>query len=154
MRVAVEDPALNPDVRLLLEEHLADMFATSPADSVHALDLEALRVGSITFWTAREDGALLGCGALKDHVDGTGEVKSMRTATAARGRGVAAAVLVAIIAEARSRGYARLNLETGTQDYFASAHRLYARHGFVDCGPFAGYVLDANSRFFTLATDR
>lgn len=150
MIVAVEDPGLNPDVRTLLEEHLADMFATSPAESVHALDLAALRVPALTFWTAREEGALLGCGALKDLGDGTGEVKSMRTTAAARGRGVAAAVLVEIISTGRSRGYSRLNLETGTQDYFAAAHRLYLRHGFVDCGPFADYVLDPNSRFFTL----
>ncbi|HEY3736859.1 MAG TPA: GNAT family N-acetyltransferase [Jatrophihabitans sp.] len=150
MRIAVEDPAAEPDVRVLLEEHLADMRANSPACSIHALDLEALRLPAITFWTAREDGVLLGCGALKDHADGAGEVKSMRTTPAARGRGVAAAVLAAIINEARGRGYARLNLETGTQDFFAPAHRLYERNGFELCGPFADYVLDPNSRFFAL----
>lgn len=59
------DSPARDDVRLLLSEHLADMFATSPAESVHALDHSALSAPSISFWTAREDGALLGCGALK-----------------------------------------------------------------------------------------
>ena len=87
-----DDPARD-DVSQLLSEHLADMFATSPAESVHALDHSALSEPSITFWTAREDGELLGCGALKllDSPHGSrdkhGEIKSMRTA-AGRGGGV------------------------------------------------------------------
>jgi putative acetyltransferase len=154
MQVAIEDPAGDPSVRALLEDHLADMHATSPAESVHALDLDALRVPSVTFWVARSDGDVVGCGALKDLADllpGEGEVKSMRTREAARGRGVAQAVLDAIIAAARSRAYTRLNLETGTQPFFEPAHRLYERNGFTQCGPFADYVLDSNSRFMTLS---
>lgn len=151
MKVAVEDPA-TPDVVVLLDEHLADMHATSPPESVHALDLDRLRVPSVTFWTARgDDGVLLGCGALKEHDPGLGEIKSMRTTAAARGRGVAAAVLAVIVQTARDRGYARVSLETGAEDYFAPARRLYARHGFVPTGPFADYVPDPNSTFFTLA---
>jgi putative acetyltransferase len=154
INVAIEDPAAALDVRVLLEEHLADMFATSPAESVHALDLEALRVPSVTFWVARDSGAVVGCGALKDlgeYLPAEGEVKSMRTRDAARGRGVAQIVLDAIIAEARSRGYTRLNLETGTQSFFEPAHRLYERNGFAICEPFADYVRDPNSRFMSLA---
>ena len=78
------DSPARDDVHLLLSEHLADMFATSPAESVHALDHSALSAPSVTFWTAREDGNLLGCGALKllDSPAGPqrhGEIKSMRT---------------------------------------------------------------------------
>jgi len=50
---------------------------------------------------------------------------------------------------ARRRGYARVSLETGSQDFFAPARRLYERHGFVECGPFGDYVLDPHSVFFT-----
>ncbi|GGM28361.1 GNAT family N-acetyltransferase [Promicromonospora citrea] len=151
--VAVDSPARD-DVRRLLDEHLTDMYATSPAESVHALDHTALLAPAVTFWTAREPGGtLLGCGALSQ-LDGThGEIKSMRTATAARGRGVASAVLAAVLTEARRRGYDRLSLETGTQDYFAPARRLYARHGFAPCGPFGRYVPDPNSTFMTLELD-
>ncbi|OFI37618.1 GNAT family N-acetyltransferase [Arthrobacter sp. SW1] len=152
--ISLDDPARD-DVRQLLEEHLADMYATSPAESVHALDHSALSGPDITFWTAREDGVLLACGALKElpaAENGTreGELKSMRTAVGARGRGIAGLLLATITDEARSRGFARLCLETGSEDYFAAARRLYLRHGFTECPPFADYTLDPNSVFMSL----
>lgn len=150
IRIELEDPT-REDVRLLLDEHLADMFATSPADSVHALDHSALSAPEISFWTARENGALLGCGALKQLTAVHAEIKSMRTTPAARGRGVARLLLGSIVAEARRRGTERLSLETGTEEFFAPARRLYARHGFTECPPFADYTLDPHSVFLTLA---
>ena len=148
------DSPVRDDVRRLLDEHLADMFATSPAESVHAMDHSALSAPSITFWTAREGGALLGCGALKllNSPAGSavhGEIKSMRTADAHRGRGVGARLLEHIVVEAKRRGYRRLSLETGTPAAFDAARRLYARHGFQECGPFGDYVLDPWSTFMT-----
>jgi len=149
LQIEPDDPA-REDVRLLLDEHLADMTATSPADSMHALDHSALADAGITFWTAREDGVLLGCGALKQLDPRQGEIKSMRTAPAARGRGVAAALLGEIVSAARHRGYEGLYLETGSQDFFAPARRLYERNGFIECAPFADYVLDPHSTFMHL----
>lgn len=163
MKIAIDSPARD-DVRRLLDEHLTDMFATSPAESVHALDHSALLAPTITFWTARDDdGTLLGCGALSrldtpgdpahtgtGHAGPHGEIKSMRTAAHARGRGVASALLGEVLVEARRREYTRISLETGTQDYFAPARRLYARHGFTECGPFGSYTLDPFSVFMTL----
>jgi len=154
IHIAHDDPSRS-DVHLLLSEHLADMFATSPAESVHALDHAALSGPLITFWTAREEGELLGCGALKllDSPHGTanhGEIKSMRTTASARGRGVATLLLTHILDEARRRNYGRVFLETGTEEYFAPARRLYARNGFTECPPFAGYALDPNSVFMEL----
>ena len=150
IRIETDDPA-RPDVHQLLSEHLADMFATSPAESVHALDHSALKHESMTFWTAREDGVLLGCGALKALSSGHAEIKSMRTTSIARGRGVATQMLEHIVAEAARMGYERVSLETGTQDYFAPARRLYARHGFTECPPFGEYTRDPNSVFMELA---
>lgn len=149
-----DDPA-SGDVHQLLSEHLADMFAISPAESVHALDHSALSGPSITFWTAREEGELLGCGALKllDSPSGSatyGEIKSMRTTVGARGRGVATLMLRHILDEAQSRHYRSIYLETGTEEYFAPARRLYVRNGFTECPPFADYVLDPNSVFLEL----
>ncbi|BCW41839.1 N-acetyltransferase [Arthrobacter sp. StoSoilB3] len=149
IRIEPDDPA-RPDVHALLSEHLADMFATSPAESVHALDHSALSHESITFWTAREDGVLLGCGALKALSAGRAEIKSMRTTAQARGRGVATRLLEHIVAEAGRRGFELLSLETGTEDYFAPARRLYARHGFTECPPFGDYTLDPHSVFMEL----
>lgn len=147
--IAAERPD-RADVLALLDEHLTDMFATSPAESVHALDHSALLDPRITFFTARDGaGTLLGCGALSTLGPHDGEIKSMRTSAAARGRGVAASVLVWILTEARERGLTRVSLETGTEDYFAPARRLYARHGFTECGPFGSYVEDPHSTFMT-----
>jgi putative acetyltransferase len=144
------DDLSGPDVRALLAEHLADMHAVSPPESVHALDLDALRAPEVTFFAARSDGVLLGCGALKELDPTHGELKSMRTAAHARGRGVAAAVLTHLLGVARERGYRRVSLETGAEDFFVPARRLYARHGFVPCAPFADYADDPCSVFLTL----
>ncbi len=150
MRIDVDDPT-RPDVVRLLQEHLADMYATSPAESVHALDPAALTTPDLTFWTAREDGVVVGCAALKRLTDEHAELKSMRSASAARGRGVGVRLLAHVLAEATARGYRRVSLETGTQDYFAPARGLYRSHGFVECGPFADYAPDPSSTFLTLA---
>jgi len=150
IRIEPDSPT-RADVRLLLDEHLADMFATSPAESVHALDHSALSAPEISFWTARDDGALLGCGALKQLTATEAEIKSMRTSAAARGQGIAALLLAQIIETALSRKIERLYLETGAEDFFAPARRLYARHGFTDCPPFADYTLDPHSVFMTRA---
>jgi putative acetyltransferase len=144
------DDLARPAVRALIDEHLGDMRATSPPESIHALDHDQLRAEHVTFWTAWDEDGLLGCGALKQLDAEHGEIKTMRTAPAARGRGVGAAVLGFLLAEARRRGYRRVSLETGSQDFFAPARRLYARHGFVVCEPFADYVADPNSVFMTL----
>ncbi len=151
MLIAVENPS-TPDITRLLNEHLHDMYATSPAESVHALDIAALQHPTITFWSARESerGKLLGVGALKQDDDGTAELKSMRTAAHARGRGIAAIILSHILEAAKTRGIKEVNLETGTEDYFAAARRLYERHGFVTRGPFAGYTEDPHSVYYGL----
>ncbi len=146
-----QDDLTGPEIHALLEEHLRHMRSVSPPESVHALDLNKLRQPAITFWTVWSGGSLMGCGALKQ-LDAThGEIKSMRTAEAHRRSGVARAMLAHIIEEAQRRGYARLSLETGSQDAFEPARRLYARFGFVECAPFEGYTEDPNSVFMTRA---
>ncbi|MFC7503800.1 GNAT family N-acetyltransferase [Nocardioides sp. CPCC 206347] len=150
MQIQIDDPRRG-DVLALLEEHLADMYATSPPESVHALDPDTLAAPDITFWSVRERDELLGCAALKQHTSTHVELKSMRTATAARRRGVAAALLDHVLTHARSCGHQRISLETGAEDYFAPARALYATRGFQVCDPFEDYVLDPHSVFMTLA---
>ncbi|MFV0624439.1 GNAT family N-acetyltransferase [Sphingomonas sp. ac-8] len=140
------------DVQALLAQHLAGMHAQSPPESVHALPLEGLRRSDLTFFSARDaDGALLGVGALRELDAGHGEIKSMRTVDAARNRGIGAAMLGHLLHVARERGYAQVSLETGTPDGFAPARRLYERHGFTRCPPFADYREDPFSCCMTLA---
>ncbi len=136
------DDLRGPEIAALLQEHLDAMRAISPPESVHALDLDALRAPEVRFWTAWEVDQLLGCGALKEIAPDHGEIKSMRTATAHLRKGVAAAILEKIIATAQERRYVRLSLETGRPAPFAAAHRLYERYGFVECPPFGDYKLD------------
>ena len=150
MRIARDDPA-RPEVAPLLEAHLDLMRSSSPPESVHALPIAALRAPDITFWTAWDGPALLGCGALKALGRAEGEIKSMHTAQSHRGRGVAGALLAHIIAEARARGWRRLLLETGSQEVFAPSRALYRRFGFAERGPFADYWHDPNSVFMELA---
>ena len=144
------DDLTHPVIHALLNEHLQSMYALSPPESVHALDLEKLRKPEITFWSAWDGDMLLGCGALKKLDDTHGEVKSMRTPLAIRRRGAGRAILEHIIAVARSRGYQRLSLETGTVDAFKPAQKLYESVGFTTCGPFADYRVDPKSVFMTL----
>lgn len=154
MRIQIGSPH-DPDVALLLDEHLAEMRATSPPGSVHALPHAALAHSDVRLLAAREvrtgGAVLLGVGALKRHDERLGEVKAMRTAPSARGRGVAAALLAHLLDLARTDGLAAVALETGSQDHFAPARRLYARHRFVECGPFADYRPDPHSVFMRLA---
>lgn len=149
MDIRVDDLS-SPEIRALLEEHLASMAQLSPPESIHALDPDALRKPGITFWTAWSGQKLLGCGALKQLDPGHGEVKSMRTSSVHRRTGVARTMLAHIIAEARARSYRRLSLETGSMPAFEPARRLYESFGFEYCVPFADYVDDPNSVFMTL----
>ena len=150
MEIRIDDLQGAP-IQALLREHLASMHEHSPPESVHALDLEALRHPSITFWTAWDGDDLLGCGALKQ-LDGThAELKSMRTASTHLRKGVARAMLRHILSEAQTRGLQRISLETGTPAPFIAAQKLYADEGFVECGPFADYALDPYSLFMTKA---
>lgn len=145
----ITDDATHPDVLALLEEHLVDMYASSPPESVHALDYDELRAPDVTFWTAWEGEELLGCGALKKLDSTHGEIKSMRTSRNQLRKGVAAAILEHIVVVARERGYERLSLETGSGGPFEAALRFYEKHGFDYCEPFANYVPDPFSRFMT-----
>ena len=149
LRIEVDD-LTRPQIHALLNEHLENMRAITPPESVHALDLSRLRTPDITFWTVWDDTQLVGCGALKELDPRHGEVKSMRTPEALRRRGAGRAVLMHIITVARGRGYQRLNLETGATEPFEPAHALYASAGFTFCGPFGDYRDDPNSVFMTL----
>lgn len=149
LQFAVEDPGAN-DIVTLLEHHLRMARASSPPCQAHALDLSGLRHRAITFVTAREAGALRAIGALRELDARHGELKSMHTAEAARGRGVGMAMLQHLLAMAEARGMQRVSLETGNSAYFAAARRIYERAGFRACAPFADYAANSFSVCMTL----
>ncbi|MGL4219211.1 MAG: GNAT family N-acetyltransferase [Shewanella sp.] len=148
MKIILDD-LKGPEIAALLTEHLEDMRATSPPESVHALDLDGLRQPNIRFWTLWDGRNLAGCGALKWLDAEHAEIKSMRTAATYKQQGVASQILQHLINDAKAAGVQRLSLETGSMTFFQPARSLYAKFGFELCGPFADYVLDPNSVFMT-----
>lgn len=149
MNIEIDDLS-RPEIHALLDEHLQNMYAVSPPESVHALDLAKLRQPGITFWSAWKGSLLVGCGALKELDAEHGEIKSMRTPNALRRQGAGRAIVGHIIDVARSRGYRRLSLETGSQEAFEPARQLYETFGFARCGPFGDYAEDPYSVFMTM----
>jgi len=137
-----EDDLRGPEITGLLQAHLDFAALHSPRESIHALDLDRLRVPDITFWTVWMDGDLAGCGALRELSPDHGEIKSMHTAARHRGKGVGARIVAHMLDVARARGYRRVSLETGTADAFAPARTLYGRFGFTACPAFAQYRND------------
>ena len=146
----VEGGLDDPRVVGLLQTHRTRARAETAPGSAWALDASGLRAPDVTFWSAWEGEAVVAVGALRRLSPDHGEVKSMYTAKAARGRGVGSAMLRHIMAAARAGGMVRLSLETGSWPYFAPARALYARHGFEECPPFGDYRPDPNSVFMTL----
>ena len=150
MKVAPADPR-DPGCAALLAQSHALMRSLFPSDHCHFLDIDALCAPDIRFLAATEGGAVLGTGAVALRA-GYAEVKSMFTAPEARGRGVADAILRALVRTARAEGRPLLRLETGTG--LDAAHRLYARHGFRPRGPFGDYAAGPYSLFLERAVPR
>lgn len=139
-----------PEVVALLDVHVRLARGASPPCSAHALDLDGLRAPGISFFSGWLDGQVASVGALKRLSEQEGEIKSMHTSEHFRGRGCGARMLDHLLAAAGAQGLRRVSLETGVQDYFRPAVRLYQRRGFEDCPPFADYRVDPNSRYMTL----
>jgi GNAT superfamily N-acetyltransferase len=139
------------EVRRLVLEYAAGHAATPGVESMRA-DAAALP-GAYTpprggLWLARAGEQGVGCVALRPLDSTTAEVKRMYVDPASRGAGVGRALLEALIAGARARGYEMLRL--GTLDDMATAQGLYRSLGFK---PIPRYRSDelVDTRFFELA---
>jgi putative acetyltransferase len=139
--------------RELVRLHLEGMHANSPPSRAFALGLADLQGPAVMLWSAWAGEEILGMGALKRLDAWSGEVKSMRTHPNHLRRGVASALLEHIITEARTRGYHRLSLETGSGPAFEPALTLYRRRGFVDGEPFGEYTPSDFNQFLHLRID-
>ncbi|WP_062269200.1 GNAT family N-acetyltransferase [Endozoicomonas arenosclerae] len=148
MNIKIDDLS-GREIAQLLKAHLDDMYTHSPAESVHALDIEKLKSPDITFWSAWVGSHLAGCGALKMLSPQEGEIKSMKTAPQFTRQGVASSLLKTILDEAERRQYQTVYLETGSMEHFEPACRLYERFGFQNCEPFGDYKEDPNSLFYS-----
>jgi len=148
LMVQRDDPRAD-DIRSLLATHLAFAHGVTPAEFSFALDVEELADPSVSFFSAREDGRLLGIAALKKLDDEHAELKSMHARADARNRGVGRALLERIVEHATAQGYRRISLETGTTVDFAPARTLYASAGFIPCDAFADYRPSPYNMFMT-----
>ncbi len=137
-------------MRALLERHLAFARDVTPRGQVHALEVHGLVDLSVTFFSARRQGHVVGVAALKQLDTSHAEIKSMHTAEAARGQGVATALLDHLLAVAASRHYRRVSLETGTTPAFGPACALYTKAGFTACEPFGEYARRPHGRCLSL----
>jgi putative acetyltransferase len=132
--IAPADPR-SADVRALLNSHLEFSRVTTPAGYAFAFDIEDLLGPAVRFFAAREEGELVGVGALHRLDPRHAELKSMHTRESARGRGIARAIVEHLLGFTREQDYERVSLETGTMEAFAPARALYASMGFRPCGP-------------------
>jgi putative acetyltransferase len=148
--IQVDDP-LNGDVQALINAHLDFARSQTPLCHVFALPAESLAAEEIVFYSCRDDGVLVGIGALREIGDRHFEIKSMHTAQFARGRGVARTMLDHLIDVAHQRGAKRVSLETGTSSGFHPARSLYAATGFEVCEPFGDYAATPDNVCMTLS---
>jgi putative acetyltransferase len=137
-RVVVER-ALAPsaEVRALLGELDAFLAGEYAPEQRHGVAIERLFEPHVRFFIARDGDAAVGCGGVA-LFDTFAEVKRMYVRPAARGSGVAQAVLARIESEARAAGRTALRLETGIHQH--AAIRLYERAGFRACAAFEPYA--------------
>jgi len=97
---------------------------------------------------AREGGTLFGCAALRPLGDGDCEMKRLYVRPMARGRGAGLALARRLVDIARSKGYARMRLDTLPTMH--DAQRMYERLGFRDTAPYYETPV-AGTRFMALA---
>ncbi|KYH43769.1 GCN5 family acetyltransferase [Branchiibius sp. NY16-3462-2] len=150
MVTIIEADFADPGLRTFLQAHLDDMAPTAPPESRHALDFTALQSPEVRLWVAQDASQIIGTVALARLTPVHEELKSMRTEPQRRGSGVGTQLLHHALTDARSRGIQQVSLETGSMEFFAPAHALYRKAGFVECPPFGSYSEDPNSIFMTL----
>lgn len=147
--VALPCEPTDPRILPLIEAHVAFSQAYSPACHQHTMDAERLNAAGVYFVAVFDEDRAIAMGALKPLPEAHGELKSMHVANGERGAGLADIILDALLDKARALGMGRISLETGSQDAFAPARRFYERRGFSLCPPFADYMDDPASVYYS-----
>ncbi|MBX4911289.1 MULTISPECIES: GNAT family N-acetyltransferase [Rhizobium] len=142
--IAQEPPRQDGVIHLL---DLSDAYAASlyPAESNHLVDLSLLEKPSVSFFVARNEGAIVGCCALVEAGDGTAEIKRMFVDPQARGLRIASGLMNALEAIAREKRLTAVRLETGI--YQPEAIALYRKYGYREIEAFGTYLPDPLSLF-------
>jgi putative acetyltransferase len=133
---------ITDDVRALIFELDSELAVAYPPEQMHGLTLRSLFEPHVRFYVARIGDTAVGCGGVA-FFDGFAEVKRMYVRGAARGAGVAQALLAHVENVAREAGVPVLRLETGVRQ--PAAVRLYESAGFEPCHAFPPYTTMAPS---------
>jgi GNAT superfamily N-acetyltransferase len=155
------EPFDSPDARALVDALAADLDARYAADgpgdgdAPEIADAWTVRPDQVTpplgaFLVARLGCVPVGCGAVRRVPRGApphvAEIKRMYVTPAARGRGVARALLARLEAEAAALGYRTVQLETGMRQ--PEAVLLYRSAGYHRIPGYGQYATDALSLCF------
>ena len=146
-------PPDHPQVLALIEQLDAYLAALYDPEDVYILDLEGLRLPSVTFLGAWDGEELVGCGAVRlmdaePATDGQpyGEIKRMMVSAGRRGERIGERVLHALEQHLRDHGIDRALLETGPPQ--TAALRLYTRCGYAPRAAYGGYPDNATASVF------
>ncbi|MCI9865202.1 GNAT family N-acetyltransferase [Rhizobium skierniewicense] len=142
------EPPRQPEVLHLMDMSNAYMASLYPAESNHMVDIDTLEKPTVSFFVARNEGQIVGCCALVEAGDGTGEIKRMFVDPQARGLKIGQLMMDAIIARGRELRLGAIRLETGISQ--PEAIGLYRKAGFIEIEPFAPYKPDPLSMFMEL----
>lgn len=128
----------------LIGESEAELASIYPPELRYALSPEQLMDIGARFVVATVDGVAMGCSGVA-LFEGYAELKRIFTNRAARGRGVAKAIVAALEEIAKGAGLSVVRLETGLASPEAIA--LYKRLGYREIGPFGEYEENGSSVF-------
>ena len=134
--VIAEEPADSDDVRWCFEQYYAEVgrLFGFVLDAALPLGIDELVRPRGLVLIARLAGDPVGCGALKLHEPGIGEIKRMWVSERVRGQGLGGTLLESLEAAARDAGKTSTRLETNRT--LTAAIAMYRRHGYVEVPPF------------------
>ncbi|KIP99294.1 GCN5 family acetyltransferase [Agrobacterium tumefaciens] len=142
------EPPRQPEVLRLMDLSNAYMASLYPAESNHMVDVDTLEKPTVSFFVARNEGQIVGCCAVVEAGDGTGEIKRMFVDPQARGLKIGLLMMDAIIARGQALRLNAIRLETGISQ--PEAIGLYRKAGFIEIEAFAPYKPDPLSMFMEL----
>jgi putative acetyltransferase len=137
IEIRAEDPD-QPEVIQLLAKANAHFEALYSSRLTHLLTIAQLKAPAVTFLAARQEGRLVGCGALRRYAPSYAEIKRMFVLPEMRGRGIGRRLVEHLERLAFEAGVEVLRLEAGRKQIEAIA--LYRALGFVERGPFGDYL--------------
>ena len=113
------------------------------SEQTFGYSVEQLEQSGVHLVGAHVAGRLVGVGGIELQPDATAELKRFYVDSDFRGRGVADAILGALLSYAAQTGISVVRLETGDKQHAAIS--FYRRHGFVQVPRFAPYLDSATS---------